>query len=293
MTGNEVRITIRNRSAADVRGSKRRVTISQVPDPASGCQGLTSRCSVTPGECSSGGRSFAALICRLMVGRSTPRCTYTRQGYAPAPQRAPRLWSARTPLRGAKLSRIQSASPEHVLIHFVPAAFSGMCCRNSVARFDAFCFRPPTSHDAMDFVDSALQQLPAHGSERQIRRAAAAGAKSSEKTQDAAVSVDARLTGVVRTRTRPRGRDSRRHTAGLHRACRAIVDRGQARACEWSEPHSTGQCITGMFRAAALKAVRSVPATPQEFLANAASFPDLRTLSIHHDSMNHGELRNV
>ncbi len=281
MTNNRVREDIRNRSVADMRRSNRRVAISGVPDPASGCQGLTSRCSVTPGECSSGGRSFAALIVRLMVGRSTPRCTYTRQGYAPAPQRA----CARTP-RDAERSWV-SETPINgffgiTTVHFVPAAFSGMCCRNSVARTRAFCFRSQFSHDAMDFVTAANRRLPAHGRDRQIRRATAPGAQSEGVAENSAVLVDARPQRFERERPHPRGRDSRRDATDLRDPGHATPRHRQA----WSG--SSLKLKTRTFRTVALKAVRSIPALGQ----HSSRAPQIYRLIALFESMNHGESRN-
>lgn len=281
MSTNQVRREVRNRSAADVGERKRRIAITLIPSPASGCQGLSRRGRSTPGDCSSKGRSFAALIFRRMVGRSTPRCSYSRQGYAPAPQRAPRLRSARTPLRGAKLSPTSTAVRERrepQLIHLVPAAFSGMCCRNSVARFLAFCFRSPNSYDAMDFVDPAFRQLPSHRRDHQIGRARTARAEGGEEAQDTAVPVDARIAGVIGTRTGPRGRGLRRHTASVRLARHAIAGRRQARLVERS-PSSSARGITGMFRAAALKTARSFPASRQDL----SRMPQLYRTFAHFD----------
>ena len=112
-----VRKGYRNWSAPDLSCRTLRFALNPVPATASGCQGLTSRCSVTPGDCSSYRQSFAALIVCAMVGRSTPRCNYNRQGYAPAPQRAGDERLARTPL-----PRSEAVSPTI----FLPSTVSSL-----------------------------------------------------------------------------------------------------------------------------------------------------------------------
>ncbi len=78
-----VRHEVRNPSAPDVAQAVGVHDAIATPTTASGCQGLSSLRSSTPGECSSKGRFVAALPVRLLVSRSTPRCSYTRQGYRP------------------------------------------------------------------------------------------------------------------------------------------------------------------------------------------------------------------
>ncbi len=77
---------------------------------------------------------------RPMVGRSTPRYSNTRQGYAPAPRRAPDSF-ARTPLRGDKQARWSAISIHHEPQR--PDPHSGWCDRCRVARVGAFLSLSP------------------------------------------------------------------------------------------------------------------------------------------------------
>lgn len=325
-----VRLNVRNWSAADIGADTAGLTLNRCTAPASGCQGLTSRCSVTPGECSSRGQSFAALIVRRMVGRSTPRCTSTRQGYAPAPQRAPRLKSARTP-RDAEQSWVSKTQIVGLFgittVHFVPAVFSGMCCRNSVARFGAFCFSSPLTHAEKDSrqIDTGPRRCQSSSrtyalySHARTRRHSGPCFSLRAERRTLRVLVRRRTIDRPGKHLAPAGCDARWADADDYRLAANLARFARSWLAATSHDHDsrpdvchrrTSDAAAERERSARLRRTsrpfmnKDVPGRRPEggpvdscpraaLIAMATGLPVLRTLCIHHESMNHGELRNV
>ena len=157
-----IRRKVRYPSGADVDRPTTKIVTTTRPTTASGCRVCRGYGRSIPGELSSIGRCSLRSLSAIARSFQTT-IQLNSPGMAPAPQRAPRLRSARSP-RYAEGSCAPTTIDVQVLSrrylnHFCSVAFSGMCDRNYVERSGAFYLVPPIP---MTQLISSLLHLNGH-----------------------------------------------------------------------------------------------------------------------------------
>ena len=197
---------------------------------ASRCQGCRRVRSSTPGEIVfvESGHSLRSLSHQQVRTFQRRDPILSRQGYAPAPLRAPRPLSARTPRDAERSCGRIHVTPINT-VHSVRDAFSGTCFSNSVAcRLGTFCFCSPKHHDAMDFVGPPFPGRASHGGNGEIGWTLASSPEGGFQPENATLSPHARLESGTRWQLCPGCRDSSRHAASVCVSGFSTSNRGEA-----------------------------------------------------------------